>query len=57
MSNVVQFRKENNMKKDDDRIWFSQIYGMSDNISYSLSSLEYNVVKLIPFGPIEKTIP
>lgn len=54
---LMEMMKENNIKKDDDRIWFSQLYGMSDNISYSLSSLEYNVVKLIPFGPIEKTIP
>ena len=54
---LMEMMKENKIKRDDDRIWFSQLYGMSDNISYSLSSLKYNVVKLIPFGPIEKTIP
>ena len=30
---------------------------MSDNISFTLASLGYNVIKLIPFGPLEKTIP
>ena len=54
---LMEMMKKNKIKRDDDRIWFSQLYGMSDNISYSLSSLKYNVVKLIPFGPIEKTIP
>jgi len=54
---LMEMMKNNNISKDDQRIWFSQLYGMSDNISYTLSSLKYNVVKLIPFGPIEKTIP
>ena len=54
---LIEMMKDNNISKDDERIWFSQLYGMSDNISYTLSSLKYNVVKLIPFGPIEKTIP
>ena len=49
--------KAGKISNNDDRIWFSQLYGMSDNISFTLASLGYNVVKLIPFGPIEKTIP
>ena len=49
--------KGEKISTSDDRIWFSQLYGMSDNISFTLASLGYNVVKLIPFGPIEKTIP
>jgi len=54
---LINLMKENNLKPQDKRVWFSQLYGMSDNISYALSSLGYNIVKLIPFGPIEKTIP
>ncbi len=48
---------DSGIKSDDNRIWFSQLYGMSDNISFVLSDLGYNVVKLILYGPIEKTIP
>ena len=54
---LMELMKENNIKKDDNRIWFSQLFGMSDNISFTLSNIGYNVVKLIPYGPIEKTIP
>ena len=54
---LMNLMQENNLKPQDKRVWFSQLYGMSDNISYALSSLGYNIVKLIPFGPIEKTIP
>ena len=38
-------------------IWFSQLYGMSDNLSFNLAKEGYNVVKYLPFGPIEKTLP
>ena len=54
---LMELMKENNIKSDDNRIWFSQLFGMSDNISFTLSDIGYNVVKLIPYGPIEKTIP
>ena len=54
---LMELMRENNIKSDDNRIWFSQLFGMSDNISFKLSNIGYNVVKLIPYGPIEKTIP
>ena len=53
----MKLMSDSGIKSDDNRIWFSQLYGMSDNISFILSDLGYNVVKLIPYGPIEKTIP
>lgn len=55
--NIINLMNKKKIKKNDDRVWFSQLYGMSDNISFTLASLGYNVLKLIPFGPIEKTIP
>lgn len=38
-------------------VWFSQLYGMSDHISFNLSKLNYNVAKYVPFGPLKEVMP
>ena len=45
------------MFKDDSRVWFGQLYGMSDHISYNLAAEGYNVAKYIPFGPVKDVMP
>lgn len=43
--------------KNDKRIYFAQLLGMSDHISYNLSELGYNVAKYVPYGPIQEVMP
>ena len=43
--------------RNDKRIWFGQLYGMSDNISYNLATYNYNVAKYLPFGPVRDVMP
>ena len=38
-------------------IFFSQLFGMGDNISYKLASLDYHVSKYVPYGPVSDSIP
>ena len=45
------------LKRDDTRIFFVQLYGMSDNISYVLADAGYNVAKYLPYGPIKQVMP
>lgn len=54
LTNLLQ---EKNIDKSSSMIFFGQLYGMSDNLSYNLSANNYNVAKYLPFGPVEKTIP
>lgn len=54
---AVKYMQENGIIADDNRVWFSQLYGMCDYLSFNLGSFEYNVAKYIPYGPIEAVIP
>lgn len=45
------------IKRDDERIYFSQLYGMSDNISFNLAAEGYNVCKYVPYAPIRDVLP
>lgn len=44
-------------QKDTDRVYFSQLYGMSDHISFNLAAAGFKVVKYLPFGPIREVMP
>lgn len=54
---TMQLMEEKEIAKDDNRIWFSQLFGMSDHISFNLGYHGYNAAKLVPFGPIRDVIP
>ncbi|MBI3521143.1 MAG: proline dehydrogenase family protein [Bacteroidetes bacterium] len=41
----------------DKRIFFSQLLGMSDHISYNLALAGYNVAKYVPYGPVKEVLP
>jgi proline dehydrogenase len=54
---LVSLMKENGIDPADKRIYFSQLYGMSDHISYNLSLNGYNVAKYVPYGPVKEVLP
>jgi proline dehydrogenase len=54
---LMDLMQQKAIKSTDDRIWFGQLYGMSDNISYNLAINDYNVAKYLPFGPVKDVMP
>jgi proline dehydrogenase len=46
-----------NLSNNHPHIWFSQLYGMSDHISFNLAKLGYNVSKYVPYGPVTAVLP
>ena len=54
---LIELMKERGIVKNDNRIFFGQLYGMSDNISYNLALEGYNVAKYLPFGPVRDVMP
>jgi proline dehydrogenase len=55
--NGVQWLQEMNVASTDSRMYFSQLLGMSDHISFNLSNAGYNVAKYVPYGPVSAVIP
>tara|TARA_B100000809_G_scaffold252072_2_gene286329 strand:- start:368 stop:1540 length:1173 start_codon:yes stop_codon:yes gene_type:complete len=45
------------IEKTDNNVWFGQLYGMSDHISFNLAEQGYNVAKYVPFGPVKDVMP
>ena len=54
---LIEMMESKGISKNDNRIWFGQLYGMSDNISYNLAKYGFNVAKYLPFGPVRDVMP
>ena len=54
---AAQLMEKDGVSFNDTRIHFSQLYGMSDNITFNLANAGFLVSKYLPFGPINDVIP
>lgn len=54
---LARLLEEHGIARNDRRVWFAQLLGMSDNISYNLADAGYNVAKYVPYGPVRAVLP
>ncbi|MDC6405486.1 MULTISPECIES: proline dehydrogenase family protein [Maribacter] len=54
---LMELMREKGVEKNHKDIWFGQLYGMSDHISFNLAAHGYNVAKYLPFGPVRDVMP
>lgn len=54
---AMELMDQYKISKHDNRVWFGQLYGMSDHISFNLADQGYNVAKYVPFGPVKDVMP
>jgi proline dehydrogenase len=54
---LMDLMDERGLKNKDSRVWFGQLYGMGDHISFNLADKGYNVAKYVPFGPVREVMP
>lgn len=54
---LIKLMENYKIEKNDKRIYFSQLLGMSDHISYNLTMAGFNVAKYVPYGPVNDVLP
>lgn len=54
---AAQYMHDHQIPYDQPNVYFSQLYGMSDNITFNLAKAGYKTLKFLPYGPIKDTLP
>ena len=54
---LTQLMEQKGLMPLDPRVWFAQLLGMSDHISFNLAHAGFNVAKYLPYGPVQAVMP
>ena len=54
---LAELLDKKNIEHKHPHVYFSQLLGMSDNLSFNLANANYNVAKYVPYGPIKAVLP
>ena len=54
---MMRMMEERKLDRKDPRIWFGQLFGMRDYITFNMAKEGYNVTKYLPFGPVRDVMP
>ena len=54
---LMDLMETQQIPKNHPHIWFGQLLGMSDHISYNVAAQGFNVAKYLPYGPVKDVMP
>jgi proline dehydrogenase len=54
---LIRLMQSKNIPTNHSHVWFAQLLGMSDHISFNLAKAGYNVAKYVPYGPVKEVVP
>ena len=54
---AAKYMLDNGIPANTEKVYFSQLYGMSDNVSFNLAHEGYHVAKYLPYGPVKDVVP
>lgn len=54
---LTELMQKHNISQRDERVYFAQLLGMSDHISFNLAHEKYQVAKYVPYGPVKDVMP
>tara|TARA_Y100000996_G_scaffold294729_1_gene233230 strand:+ start:2489 stop:3718 length:1230 start_codon:yes stop_codon:yes gene_type:complete len=55
--NAILLADKMAISKNNQNLYFGQLFGMSDNLTFTLAKNGYNSVKYLPYGPVKDVIP
>lgn len=56
-AHLADLMQKHGIESHDKRVYFAQLLGMSDHISFNLAHAGYNVAKYVPYGPVKEVMP
>lgn len=54
---LIHLMQSKHIPSNHSHVWFAQLLGMSDHISFNLAKAGYNVAKYVPYGPVKEVVP
>lgn len=54
---AANYMMQHGIAPDSEYVFFSQLYGMSDNITFNLADAGFHVSKYLPYGPVKDVLP
>ncbi len=54
---LADLMEKKGLARNEPKIWISQLFGMSDHISFNMAADGYNVAKYLPYGPVRHVLP
>jgi proline dehydrogenase len=54
---AAKYMQDHGIPANTGKMYFSQLYGMSDNVSFNLAHSGYHVAKYLPYGPVKDVLP
>ncbi len=54
---LIKLMADKKILNNDERVYYAQLFGMSDHLSFNLAKAGYNVVKYVPYGPVSSVVP
>ena len=55
--NAILLADKMAISKNNQNLYFGQLFGMSDNLTFTLAKNGYNSVKYLPYGPVKDVVP
>ncbi|MNL43124.1 bifunctional proline dehydrogenase/pyrroline-5-carboxylate dehydrogenase [compost metagenome] len=54
---AADIMKQKGLPNDTPKVYFAQLFGMSDNMTFNLANEGYHASKYLPYGPVKDVIP